>query len=339
MGAPLECFYDVYAEMLQETIEIFRDPDRQRAIARAQEIDSLREMVGMDPAYLYRVREPPEALLMMAAMHRKCRPYVLSAPVARLAMEMVDKAGTHVLPTEPFLSIPLWFEFEETAIGSEEEQFNQFFFYPDFDDPPGVRCDMISPGEQRVKTLVFPERGGWEYEQNGACTSSTCIYAPHTEEGVPFRVREQDHMGDCQCWGAAAPMAQLVRACNYLLKHRREPLAEEIYVREVPRPYAEPSTRREKEANSRAARASRPNIRTISLSSPVSTTRRASSRGDALPGERQLSLEKISVEGHWRVLIPGEGLPWKTFQIVPVESYQRSTGPGEGPRTRYYVEA
>ena len=333
--------YDLYRAMLEEAIAVYTDPNKARQWARAQQIDTLREVLADDPTHFEKQTQPPPGLLYLLRQLKQCHPYILAQPVVTVGMEMVRKAGTKALPIEPFLSLPLWIEFDQMAVGDEETHFVAVFLYRDpFDEE--VRCDWLEKQMQRIKTSLFKPDGQWEYEQMGTCERNTCTVAHYTVEGRLFRLREQDKAvaHACTCWQGGFLWSQMIRVLNFFLLHRKEPVSCEELVRTVPVPYAHPTTRREKEANSAASRASRPNLRVISLSAPVSLSQREASTQREAEKKREretISLEKISVEGHWRVLIPGEGKPWKALQIIPIESYQRSQSPAE-ERTRFHVE-
>lgn len=139
----------------------------------------------------------------------------------------------------------------------------------------------------------------------------------------------------CMCSIAGYTWAQLVNVLNHILQHRKEPLIEQMTERELSVPYQKPKTRKEKVANSETRRKSRANIITISLSAPVKVSQQTRSGGKS--GERDITMEKMSVEGYWKVLIPGEGKPWKSLQILRVASYERRQRPAES-RERYHVE-
>lgn len=331
-------FYDIYVEMLQEMVDILKHPQSRDAYERAMQIDAMRESLEQDPDYLANIQQVSPLLLDMVSAIRKAGVYILSQDVARLALDICEKAGDTPLPYEPFLKIPLWVELEQATIGDENYQFAAMSVYRLANE---LRCDLLSPDMQRVKTLLFSETGEWEYEQQGSCISKECSVAPYTLEGEPYRIRQQDHKygTQCICWQAGQTWAQIVRAINHLLKNRKQdPLMEDIEAREIALPYRTPKTFKEKTANSRAKQASRPNVITLSLSTPVSVTRRTSGQID--DKERisvELVEETLNVAAHWKYLIPGEGKPWKAFKIVKIESYERHQKPGT-QRTRYRVE-
>lgn len=321
----LETFYDLYSMLLQETADIFRDPDKQRAIARAQHVDSLREMLQVDPEFLYKKREVPGGITFTLQQLRRCTPYLLTVDVARLALDIAEKAGERLLPYEPFLKVPLWIEFEGAMIGDDAIQFSSLFIRPDYHNPNTLQCDLLEPSMQRVKSLFFSPSGTWEYEQLGTCESTICETARYTVEDLPYRIREQDRCSDCICHQGGSTWTQLVRAINLLLRHRGTPLLEQINERQVAVPHAEQKlTRKQKEENSSARKKSRPNIVTISLSAPVAVSGRAPSATEETRVLIEESpREEIPVAAHFKCLVPSEGKPWKSLHIVHVESYTR----------------
>ena len=176
------------------------------------------------------------------------------------------------------------------------------------------------------------------YEQTGACSSTECSLARYTKEREDYVVRASDMQYGCTCANAGFLWAQLVNVVNHLLQHRKEPMVEQVTEREVAAPYPSPRTRKEKVANSEARRKSRANITILSLSAPVQVSQRSQVRsGNSTKNSIEMVEEKISVESHWRVLIPGTGKPWKSLQIIPIASYERRQQPAEA-RDRYRVE-
>lgn len=340
----IETFYDLYAVIMQETIDIFTDPNRQRAIARSQQIDSLRETLEIDPNFLYRVREVPPALKQVQQSLKQCNPFILSVEVCQLVLDVMEKSGTSPLPYEPFLKVPLWVEFGGATIGDDATQFSALFLHPDPHQPGMLQCDLLTPTMQQTKSLYFSAKdGAWELEQKGACESKTCEVARYTIEGQPFRIRDIDkeYCGDCACHEGGFTWAQLVKAVNHLLKFHGKPMLEQITERRVPVPHAstgKPLTRKQKEENSQASKRSRPNVVVISLSAPVVVKQRQ--KGSTPQASSPLSIEEeketISVQAHYKVLVPGQGKPWKTLQIVQVENYTRQQK-AASQRTRYHV--
>lgn len=329
-------FYDLYARMARETLDILKDPDKQRAIARAQGIDALRDMLEIDPDFLYKNSDDSGMQFILGQLKR-CKPYILSEPVVQMLLDMSEKAGSQPIAFEPFLRLPLWIEFENSAVGDNTTSFVACFVYPDIAARSDkVRCDLLTPDMQQTKTVLFSPVGAWEYEQMGACESTTCEIARYTREGDIFRLRESDDCGpECLCQRAGYTWAQLIKGCNHLLKHRKEPLAESLIEREISTPHAgQRLTRKEKEENSAARKRSQPNIIKISLSAPVRVSQRSS--GAAHGEQSEIEMKKIVIEAHWRLLIPGEGKPWKRLQILQIESYERHQKPGAP--TIYHVE-
>lgn len=323
------CFFDLYIALYNETIDILRDPDLQRLLARAQGIDSLRELLEVAPGSLYRLRDIPYEMRYLGQQLKKVRPYVLALPVVQLVLDIASQQ--RVVPYAPFLSLPAWIELDGASVGDEETQFVAILAMQDPERPELTQIQLLTPNMQQTKRIFLYPEGRWEYEQTGTCVSKNCPVASYTREGEPYRMKTSDVRGwpDCTCAQAGLVWMNLINTINQLLLHRKQPVEAEMLEREVPQPYAAPRTRREKEANTDARRRSRPNIVNISLSAPVRIVARRSGSGTAEHAQLEWEEDKISVEAHYRVLIPGEGKPWKALKIVPISSYERRQKPGQ----------
>lgn len=329
-------FYDLYRGLLEDTMAILQDPDRQRALAHAQGIDALREHLLVDPSLLYRVHEVPPNMRSLYQQLCRCRPYQLVPAVTTLAREMVEKAGTTPINHRGWLNIPLWVEFERTALGSDDLRIVALFFY--YDEKRQVRCDLLQPDMQQAKILQFASSSSaqWHFEQMGPCAITACPRSAQFQRDMPFLVGEAEQSMVCDCYQAGFSWSQIAKAINHLLLYRKKPLVETTLVREIPIPHSSGRlTRKQKEENSAARWASRRNVIAISLSAPVHTMRsvRGESQGIRFMGETD---EKQPVDMHWKVLIPGEGKPWKDFQILLIDSYERAQ-PRSQRQTRYRV--
>lgn len=332
------CLYDVYTALLQETVEILQDHDRNRAKERAKAIETMREALAIEPTYLDKAQEIPPGLAYLRQQTKQCNPHILSPEVVRLAMEMCEKANEEPLPFEIY-KLPLWLEFDGNTIGDDNYRFAAIFIFQDFFQADTLHCDLLELDMQYVKTIfINKQNGDWEIEQGGPCgiESPECPYAQYTVEGQPYRLRREDYVDGCTCTRAGYTWSQITRAINLLLRHRGKPFVYETLEREQPLPKSQGGklTRKQKEERTAAQKRSRPNIVTVSLSEPVSVSTRA-------PGTRkeknlELVEETISVASHWRVLVPGTNKPWKSLKIIQIESYERHQKASES-RTRYKI--
>ena len=246
-----------------------------------------------------------------------------------MCLDMSNRSGDTAVSYEPFPSLPFWVEFEGVAVGDDTIQFVAIWAIRDPDEPTSARVQLLCADMQQSKELFFDlTTGNWEYEQMGQCSSKSCPVARRTREGVLYRLTEADSLTwmnhGCNCAVGGNTWSQLVNIVNHVLKHRKEPLQERITERVIPVPYQSPKTRKEKVANSEARRNSRANIVTISLSSPVRVSqdqRKAPTTTEKAEDSLTLVMEKVEVEGYYKILMPGKGKPWKRLQIIPIAGY------------------
>lgn len=320
------CFYDDYRRYLDDVIETFASPTAQ-----------------------IRRGEVPPNLLLLQRQLRQTNPYILTGPVMSLVLEMTEKAAMTPVPFVPFPKLPFWAEFDKYAFGSEHDQFHAIFALEDFERPSRIRLQFITLDFQ-VKQLFFDKlTGAWEYQQVGTCAGNgICPLAPKTIEGEYYAVGENNAgmliVEECNCAKAGFYLNQTIRLLNHVLL-QQHPIVQAEQDRTIPLPHKNATSARKKSENSRAQAHNKryPRYVEVSLSAPVAVSQSAPRSRQELASSKsedylaiEQDQEKIAVQSHWKVLVPGEGKPWKGMHLIHVDSYARKQKPSDS-RTRYII--
>ena len=342
------CFYDDYREYVDETVALFTDPSAMKRKGQELGIDVLRMTAGVPDEVLYAPREPPPGLLHLQRALRQMNPYILTAPVMDLVLEMTNKAASIPVPYVPFSKMPFWAEFDSFTIGSDLDQFLTILAYEDFVHPGRIRVQLMSAAFQ-VKELFFDQgTGAWTFEQIGMCKNTgPCPLSPKTIEGAYFLIDEgcagQLMAEECACAQAGFYLTQTIRLLNHVLG-QQHPITQVEQDRSVALPHKNATSARKKTENSRVASQNKryPRYVEVSLSAPISVSQSAPRSRQELETHNNedyltIELEKIPVQSYWKVLIPGAGKPWRSMHLFHVESHKRSQKLSD-VRTRYVIK-